>query len=224
MSYPVTKSLYCSTSSFVGTTFGNLSEGVAPPLTNTTWGWNVGTNTPPNYCEMNRGIEVSRTSTQWKAAPTQSIPNQSAGGSGAGNCWIAGPFYGEFTPGIWNTKMVVKAVTNAATHTGRFLYRIWTSPTGSGENAALVTTSFISSSIVTVNSTTVPTLSSASFSLPQINLKNEYILFQTYWDIRTAAGNNSADNDFVLGTGSLIQTSPFVTSKTRFITQINDDF
>jgi hypothetical protein len=215
MSAPVTK-LYYLTSSLFNTTYGGLRDGVAPAQTNTAIGWNVGQNNPPLYCEMNWPAEVARTSTQWQATPTQSIPNQTVGTSN-GNCILGGPINGEFTAGNWIISMSVKAVTNAATHTGRLLYRVWTSPTGSGASASLITASFISSSIVTVNSTTNPAVTTCQFSLPRMNLKNEFLLFQTYWEIVTAAANNNADNDFVLGTGSFIQSSPFIESSAKTV-------
>jgi hypothetical protein len=163
---------------------------------------------------MSYSFEVVRNAAgNWFAAPSASIPNNTRG-----NCWIAGPYLGEFVPGNWNVSMSVIAVSNASSHTGRFIYRIWTSPTGSGENSTLVTSSFISSSIVTVDSQTVPVVSTATISLPKINLKNEYVLIQTYWSIQTAGGNSNADNDFVLGTGSFIQTPSFVTSRCRLVT------
>ncbi len=217
MSVPVTKSLYCDTASFSGTTFGGLLE-VAPPDTNTTWGWNTGQNNPPLYCEMNRGIEVSRTSAQWQASPTQSVPNQNTRGSGAGNCWIAGPYTGEFLSGNWNVSMSVKAVSNPSNHNGQLIYRFWTSPTGSGAGASLVTASFISSSIATITDASTIWVLTSSVSLPRINMKNSYLLVQTYWRIITAGGNNNADNDFVLGTNnSVITTTPFVTSEPSVI-------
>ena len=225
MSLPVTYSYYCSTASFAGTTFGALTR-VAPPQTNTAIGWNTNRNNPPLYSELNWNAEVVRTDAQWLASPTQSAPNQNAGGSGTGNCFIFGPLRGEFFPGIWNITMSVKSTTAAASHTGQLHYRFWTSVTGSGANATLVTSSFLSSSIGTIASNTVPVFMTASFTLPQIILRNSYVLVQTYWSIITSpgggTGNNNVDNNFVFGTGSIVKTSPFISDHPQFMRCIDD--
>jgi hypothetical protein len=211
------KIYYCSTSSFPGTTFGALSDGVNPPVTYTTRGWNTGRINPPLYCEMNWNQEVVRTSTQWQATPTQSAPNQNVGGSGAGNCWALGPVNGEFLAGNWQITMSMKSVTAAAAHTGRFIYRFWTSLTGSGENASLITSSYISSSVLSMpGNTTTVVAGTSSINLPYMNLRNEYIFIQTYWSVITNPGggpaNNNVDQDYVLGniTSSLVRPTSFI--------------
>jgi len=217
MPIPVTKIYYCSTSSYTGTTFGALSDGVNPPATYTTWGWNTGVINPPLYSEMNWNQEVVRTSNQWQSPPTQSAPNQNAGGSGTGNCWALGPVNGEFLDGNWQITMSMKSVTLAAAHTGRFVYRFWTSLTGSGANASLITSSYISSSVLSMpGNTTTVVAGTSSIALPRINLHNEYIFIQTYWSIITSPGggpaNNNVDQDYVLGniTSSLVLPTGFV--------------
>jgi len=226
MPQPVTKIYYCNTASFPGTTYGGLSENVAPPQTNTTWGWESGRNNPPLFSSMNWSWEVNRLNTEWQATPTQSVPAQN-GISGSGDCWVYGPINGEFVPGQWEITMSIKSTTNAASHQGQMLYRIWTAPSGSGLNATLVTSSFITSSIATIASTTVPDFPSASFVLPQVNLRNEYLFVQTYWSIVTSpgggVGNNLTDNNFILGTGSLIRPTAFVTHSTGRMVSWSDD-
>jgi len=223
MSVPFTKTYYCSTGSYPGTTFGDLNV-TNPPSTNTTWGWIVGQNNPPLYCQMNRNIEVARTSVQWLSAPSTDSPNQNTGGSGAGNGWIFGPLDGEFVSGNWQITMSVKATTNAAGQDGQFIYRIWTCESGSGANPSLVTSSFISSSSVT-NLTTTPTALTTSVFLPRINLRgNGYVFLQTYWSILGASTQNGGDVDYVFGlTGSLVTTAPFVTSQARLVTWGHDE-
>ena len=223
MAKAVSNKYYCSTASFAGTTFGALTT-TAPPQTNSTIGWISGRNNPPLYSELNWNAEVSRLSTQWQSPPTQSIPSQNAGGSGDGNCFIMGPFNGEFVAGSWTITMSIISPGNVASHQGRLLYRMWTSPTGSGATATLISSSFISSSVGVVASTTVPAICTASFVLPQVNLHNEYVLVQTYWAIITNPGggvpNNATDNTFILGTGSLVNPTGFVSNRTRATTWI----
>jgi hypothetical protein len=226
MPLPVTKTYYLSTGSYPGTTYGGLLE-TAPPNTNTTWGWIVGQNTPPNFAEMNRGIEIIRNGGAWRAFVTQSAPNQTASGSAGGNGWMMGPINGEFVPGRWQVTMSVKSTTSAAGQDGRFIYRIWTCASGSGAIAALVTSSFIppfiSSSLVT-NLTTTPQVTTTSIAMPQINLHGGYIFFHTNWSITGASTNNGGDVDFVMGSAaSVIRPTGFVTSKTRFVTWSQSD-
>ena len=145
MPSPQNYTYYLSTSSFSGTTFGALSM-TPPPTTNTTWGWNVRQNNPPLFSEMNYGLEIDGADpTHWSATPSASAPVLSVLGSGGGNCWMCGPFNGEFLQGKWNITMSVNAVTNKAAHTGRFHYRFWSSPTGSGANASLISNASTSS-------------------------------------------------------------------------------
>lgn len=222
MSIPINKSYFFSTSSYPGTTYGALTE-VSPPNTNTTWGWVVGQNTPPNYCEMNQSVEVTRTNVQWLAAPTQSVPNQNAGGLGHGNGWILGPIDGEFVPGNWQITMSVKSTTAANGQDGRFIYRVWTCASGSGAGPTLVTSSFISSSTVT-NLTTTPVALTTNIRLPQINLHSGYVFLQTYWMITGAATNNQADVDNVFGSAAgKILSSPFVTSRSQIVSWLQND-
>ena len=222
MSIPINKIFYLNTSSFTGTTYGGLSDGVAPPTTNTTFGWNTGRNNPPLFCELNWNQEVGRTSTQWQATPTSSIPTQNAGGSGAGNCWVVGPIHGEFLSGNWDVSMSMKQVTTAATHTGRFHYRFWSSPTGSGAGATLLSPTFFTSSILSFTNTLATVITgTGSFTLPRVNLNDEYLLIQTYWSIVTSPGggvaNNDVDGDYVLGVNSKIQSTGFVTSRPSLV-------
>jgi hypothetical protein len=167
---------------------------------------------------MNYGLKVNRTSSQWQASPTQSVPTQDAGGSGAGNCWITGPINGEFVSGNWQITMSVKAVSAGASHQGQFIYRIWSSPSTDGNNATLITSSFISSSLITIPNAIAINNGSISFLLPNINLHNEYLLVQTYWSIITAATQTQSDTCYVLGpNNSLIVSSPFIQSNPSII-------
>jgi hypothetical protein len=109
------------------------------------------------------------------------------------------------------------SVTAAAAHTGRFIYRFWTSLTGSGENASLITSSYISSSVLSMpGNTTTVVAGTSSINLPYMNLRNEYIFIQTYWSVITNPGggpaNNNVDQDYVLGniTSSLVRPTSFI--------------
>ena len=215
MPAPVTSpTFYFTTSAFPGTNFGGTSTSTFTTTDQTTNGWNVGANAPPNYAEMNWNTEVVRNAIgAWTAAPSASIPNQSVLGSGGGNCWVLGPFNGEFTPGNWIMTMSFRAVSATNTHTNRIIYRVWTSPTASGQNATLVSPTFFSSSAGVIASTTVRVPFTSSITLPSINLRDEYIFLQTYCMVVTAAGAagaNNADMDHTLGSMSYIQPTPFV--------------
>jgi hypothetical protein len=222
MPRPVTKIFYLSTGSFSGSNFPSLYESPQPVFSASAFGWNVGQNNPPLYCEMNDGVEVVRTSTQWQASPTGSLPSTNVAGSGASNSWAAGPFNGVFSSGSWAITMSVKAVTNANNQTGRFIYRFWKGGDLSGSSAALIMPTFYSSSVnvaVTGGSgTAVINSMSAVIPLPEIQFRSEYLFIQTYWSIVSAAGNNGSDEDFVFGpTASFIKTTLFVQDKPTFM-------
>lgn len=149
-------------------------------------------------------------------------PNLQAG-TNAGNCWMMGPFNGEFLAGNWQITMSQKCVTIGNAHSGRFNYRFWTAPTGSGEGASLITSTFFSSSILNMPANTTTVIAgTASVSLPNINLHNEYIFIHTQWSIITAGTNNNADNDYVFGTtASLVIPPSFVTHSKQQILSWN---
>jgi hypothetical protein len=211
MPYPVTLIHYFNTAAFSGTSFGGITTTAPATTDDATNGWNVGTNGSPNYAEMNYSSEVARNATNaWTTAPSASIPNQNVRSTGNGNCWIMGPFNGEFTEGNWIITMSYRANSSANSHTNRIIHRIWTSPTASGQNATLVSSTYFSSSIGSISSTTTRVPFTSSIALSNINLHNEYILFQTYCMVQTAGGNINADMDISLGTMSLVQPTLFV--------------
>lgn len=225
MPAPVTSpTFYFNTAAFSGTSFGGTST-VAPTTTDTTAnGWNVGTNGVPNYCEMQWNLEVTRNlAGAWSSSVSASIPNQNVLGLGGGNCWMLGPFNGEFTVGNWTITMSMRQVSNASAHTNRIIYRFWKSPAASGVNASLVSSTFFSSSIGSFSTIGVRIPITSSITLPNINLRNEYIFLQTYCMVVTAAGNVSSDMDHTLGSMSYIQPTPFVSHSRQNLVEWSSD-
>ena len=221
MSMPVTKSYYCTTGSFSGSGFALLTETQPLNFAATAFGWNVGQNNPPLFCEMNRAVEVVRTSTQWQATPTASIPNNNAAGSGASNSWAFGPLQGEFLSGSWQITMSVKAQTNANNQRGNFVYRFWKGYDISGSGAILIDPTYFSSSInrAVTGGAGVAVIHNLSASVPLsgIILRNEYVFIQTIWSIFATSGNNGADEDIVFGSASFISTTPFIEDHPQFV-------
>ena len=211
MPAPVTSpTFYFDTSAFPGTNFGGTVT-TAPTTTDTTAGWNVGQNTAPNYAEMNWNSEVVRNANgAWTSVPSASAPRQNVRGSGGGNCWVMGPFNGEFVAGNWNMTMSFRQVSNTSAHTNRVIYRVWTALSASGVNASLVSSTFFSSSIGSFSTLNVRTPMTSSITLPSINLRNEYIFLQTYCMVQTAGGNNASDMDHTLGSMSYVRPTSFV--------------
>ena len=211
MGAPVTLTLYCSTSSFSSSGFPSLSQ--TPSLVlSSSMGWNVGTNSPPLFGEMTASAELLNTNASWLSSPTASIPNNRRG-----NCFVGGPYRGEFLSGSWNITMSVKPVNNSNNNVGNMLYRFWKGFNISGSGASLITSTFYSSSRCVAQggpSRAVSSLTSSN-NLPNVVFRNEYLFIQTYWMIVTAGGGGGGgstnDEDFVFGpTASFIITPSFV--------------
>jgi len=219
MSLPVTKSYYCTTGSYNASGFAALDETAPNLFSATAFGWNMGQNNPPLYCEMYRGVEVLRnTAGRWFPTPSGSgVPNNTIG-----NCWAFGPLTGEFLSASWQITMSVCAITRADAQVGQMIYRFWKADNVSGSGASLISPTYFSSSRAVPGTTAggngIITPLTSSIPLPNINLKNEYFFIQTYWSIVTAGTNNGDDENYVFGiTASLVKSAPFVTSQARMV-------
>jgi hypothetical protein len=219
MGAPVQYTYYFLNTAYAGTNHGGTSL-TAPGNTNTTWGWNVGTLTASSACQMDFGVEVLRTTlTQWKSNITASAPDNIIG-----NCWVIGPLHGRFSDELVKITMSVKATTNATGQDGRFVYRFWKSDNAQSTVSALITGSYISSSIVT-NATTTPVALTSSFRLNQFDLHNEYLFIHTQWQITGPAPNNAADINFVLGSAAANITLPtYISHPTTNVNLIQEEY
>lgn len=222
MGRPVISTYYFTPTAFPGTNFGGSTT--TPTATNlTTWGWVVGNGNPVSsstWCQMDFGVEVARTSTQWKTQPTQSAPDNAIG-----NCWVIGPFNGDFAAATMSISMSIRAVTNASSQAGRFIWRIWKADNATGTIApSLITSSFLSSSLSTGLTTTAQVLS-GSFVLPAFSLHHEWIFIHTQWGITTVGSNPNSDADFVLGAASSsIRLPQYTSHQFVYMPFIQDDF
>ena len=231
MTQPVNYTLYCTTASFSGSGFAALSPTAPSGFSASAFGWNMGSNNPPSYAEMSRSFEIIRTDVlSWLSTPSASIPNPRRG-----NSWAAGPYNGEFLSGSWQITMSVKSVTRTDNQVGRFIYRFWKGNDISGSNAALISSTYFSSSqnpAVTGGTNAAALLSTltkltSSISLPNTIFRNEYLFIQTYWMIITAGGNNGDDENYVFGpSASLVLPTPFVADNPQFMRYIagSDDY
>lgn len=229
MPQPVSTIWYYGSSAVGGTTFGSIGT-IAPTPATTATRWNVNRNNPPLFSEMNYGAIVIRTSTQWQSTPSGSAPNQNTAGTGVGNCFAFNtPFNGEFLSGDWLITGSIIGTVQTATRTGRFVYRLWKSPSITGQNASLLTTGFINSSIATISNITTPVVTTASTTIENINLHNEYLFLQIYWSILTSPGGGTANNNTTQGiyigqNFSSILPPPFVSHNTSKMEWITDEF
>lgn len=218
MGRPIQYTYYPLNVRFVGTNFGGTSL-TAPGNTNTTWGWNVGQNTPPRFCGMSFNVEVARASVRWTTSPTSSAPNNVIG-----DCWMIGPFHGRFDAGLMKITQSIKATNSSTGQDGRFVYRLWHGSNPTGIGAELITGSYISSSIVT-NATTTPLALTGSMNLPSFDLHNEYIFIHTQWSITGAATNNNADVNFVFGvTAANITLPTYISHPTTNVNLIQEEY
>jgi hypothetical protein len=219
MGAPIVYTYYPLNTVFDATNFGDTSL-TAPANTNTTWGWNVGQLTVPRFSHMNFGVEVPRgTAALWSTSPTASLPD-----SVYGNCWVIGPFHGNFVQETTRITMSVKATTSATGQDGGFIYRFWKSPNQNGTGASLIDSSWISSSLVT-NLTTTAQITSTSVVIPSFDLHNEYIFLHVQWRLTGAATNNNADVNFTFGSAATNITLPtYISHPTTNINFIQDEY
>lgn len=219
MGRPIVYTYYPLNTALAGTNFGDTSL-TAPTNTNTTWGWNMGQLTASSACQMDFGVEVLRTDlTQWRSNITASAPDNVIG-----NCWVVGPFHGNFANELLRITMSVKATTNASGQDGRFVYRFWKGSNITGVGAGLITASYISSSIVT-NATTTPVALTSSVNLSTFDLHGEYFFIHTQWQITGVATNNNADINFVLGSAAANIIFPtYISHPTTNVNLIQEEY
>ena len=152
MPAPVTK-IYYLTSSLLGTWGGLTPTVTSQSITPTSWQY--GKNNPSLYSEMNHGVEILRgNAALWMAAPSQSVPNLTAGAStgstyvGYPNSFVIGPLTGIFASGNWQITTSLEANTSAGNGQSRLLFRLWKGTNISGSDATLLNTGFITGSTI----------------------------------------------------------------------------
>lgn len=235
VSIPLT--LYMTTTAFPGTNHGGLST-TPPAGTTTAAGWNCGTRAAGNISPMDFGIEVGRASALWSTTITNSGPNPVIGDS-----LVYGPLKGDFDESTWNVTWSLKSVTQGGTQRGRFLFRVYKTSTPfltgsaytlnllsasyfSGSGGVPATKSYFETSITpSMVSTATQNRCTQSFTLGPQQFRDEYLMFQTFFNITTAGNNPNCDADYIIGPNSgAFKTANFISYRTQFIETISDDF
>ena len=229
MGAPVTTRYYQTANTFAANALFGTSVTIAPAGATTVFGWNMGavaSNTPPKYCQKQAATEVARGSTMWTADPTSSLPNPNLGDG-----WIVGPFYGIFDSGNWQVTMSLRSVTNAGTQLGRLVYKVYSAVDPSIPSTySSLTTNWASSSITpSLATANIQQRITASVSLPQVRLQNQYLIFQELFMLITTGGNANSDADWSYGsTGGTITasilTTPFSQTPPPFMNWIQEEF
>ena len=229
MGAPVTTRYYQTANTFAANALFGTLDTIAPIGATTVFGWNMGSNTsntPPKYCQKQASTEVARTSTMWTVAPTGSLPNPNLGDG-----WIIGPFNGIFNSGNWQVTMSLRSVSNAGAQLGRLVYKVYSAVNPSIQSTySSLTTNWASSSITpSLATTNIQQRITASVTLPQIRLQNEYVVIREIFHLTTVGGNTNADADWSYGStgGSItasILTTPFSQTPPSFINWIQEEF
>lgn len=241
MGLPAPIQLYMTSNAFSGV--GNVQHGrlatTSSANATTTFGWNMGQNTIPRVVQMDMGVEVSRTATNpaWNTTITGSGPNNFLGDS-----WVYGPLEGDFDATNWEISWSFRSVTAASTQRGRILFRIYKAPAVtlsgsvyppyllsasffSGSGAALTNSFVPTSDTATLSATTIRSAVTASFNLGPQQFRNEYLMFQTFFNLLNTASSNNADADWLIGaTSGTIKTANFTPYGMDAVKWSSDDF
>lgn len=239
MSVPARLQLYMGNGKYPTTNHMQLSASVVATVNATTaFGWNVGTNSIPRVVQLQTAAEVSRTSPNppWNATITGSGPNARIGDS-----LVYGPLNGDFDETNWEVSWSFKAVSAASTHLGRLLFRVYKAPSvnlsGSAYPPYLLSASFFSGSSPLTNSFAVTNISpsfaatttinqlTGSFTLGPQQFRNEFLMFQTFFNLTTVGGSVNGDADYLIGpTSGTIKTANFTQYRMNTMKWNDDDF
>lgn len=183
MAHASVRYLYPGSSSFEGSLNGNMLVDLAPPTPEETpTAWDVGKTAGGNGAEMIFGAAL----TSFVSTPIpEGNPNNT-------DCYVAGPFDGIFYSGSWDFKMGV-AGSSAEGASGQIQFKVWKADNPSGVSASLLTQGILSGSNVTNLAVGVVQQSSLVFSMDDVKMNDEYLLFQIAWWITAAAGKNNSD-------------------------------
>jgi hypothetical protein len=207
--------------------FGTLNT-VSPTGATTVFGWRMGTaQTASRCCQKQVATECANTAAAgWTFPITTSVPIPARGDG-----WIMGPFEGIFDAGTWQVTHSLRSVTNAGPQLGRLVYKIYVADDpGNQSTYTSQTATWVSSSITpSLNTLQVQNRITASVSLPQIRLTNQYLIFQEVFQVTTNGNQTNADADWSYGTtdgevsASILPTA-FSQQPPPFVNWITDEF
>lgn len=204
------KTFYPLATKFSGVEHLELQDGgVAPATATTSTGWTVGGIPAAFFSRMDSATERSSGTFGTTIQPSNA-PNNTLG-----DCFVAGPYTGQFAAGTWTLTLPVIAVSRGGAQSGRLRARLWRASASSGSGAAEITSGgWVGSTVVNL-STGAAQNSTVMISLPLVTLANEYLFVQLAWEITTAA-ILFTDYDVLLRVGSAttITTPDFVTGQT----------
>lgn len=149
------------------------------------YGWTVATLTPTKYSSAD--MQTERAAGTFAASPAQ--PDGSiVTTTGAGDCWRTNvPLTGTFAAGDWTLTGSVIAVSLAGGQDGRVGFRIFRDTSENGSTATEITGSIQQGSVVTDLNTTTQQDSTATVTLSEFSVSDEYIFIQIGWEITGAA-------------------------------------
>jgi hypothetical protein len=161
-----------------GDNFGELQLGGSAPAVTVGPGWHVGNEAAAQYARMRfEAVEVPDTAFSATVEPS-GAPSPSLGDS-----FVLGPISGKFLAGDWNFSFGLRAVDAGGSQDGRLRIRLWKAGNLDMSDAVEIT----SGAVVTTTATDIAVGASstvtASVSLPEIVLNNQYLLLQLAWEI-----------------------------------------
>lgn len=203
------KTFYFLSTKFSGVEHLELQDGgVAPATATSSTGWIVGLTLPAQYSLMNSTVEQSADTFQTTEEPSFP-PNNTFG-----DCFVAGPYTGEFAAGNWTFAFPVIAVTSGGGADGRVRFRLWRSSSSSGASATEITRNILKGSLITDLATGAAQTSSLTVDPGIIVLAGEYLFIQVAWEITGLALLITDDVLLRIGSASAITTTNFTSGET----------
>lgn len=192
---------------------GKLDDSAVPTGADHATGWLVAkTATTTPFDVMQFGTEKSGS---WSAT------TEIGGGPATNNCWrTESKVNGTFASGQWLINCLLEANNTASAQRGRLRMRVWRSANADGSSATQITTNSPDQALVSTTSGALTKLTEVTdlvsptdtsvdmvtitWSPGSLTLSNEYLFFETEWEITTAGGSNSSNVRFLAGPATTV--------------------
>jgi len=205
---------------YPGVLHGAMRNFASPFIEN--WGWRYGNISAPRWVQMkfNNEVDFAISHPTWSlTGPTGSIPNPNP----LGDCYVVGPLDGTFNAGEWGISMSLHGEVASPGGSANLNFKFWKALNPSGSGVTAITESYFSSSIASL---TIPTLNrnvTASFTLPEFDMRNEFLFLQVFLHLITTSGNSGAQVFFNFFNSSSLMSAPFMAHKANFVSMIQEE-
>lgn len=204
---------------YLNVVHGSVRDTASPSITS--WGWRYGNISSPRWAQMKfqQVTDFAVSNPTWSlTGPTGSVPNPVLG-----DCWVVGPLDGTFLAGEWKISMSMHGETASPGGTANLNYKFWKAYSPSGSGVTAITESYFTSSIATFTLPTITRTVTASFTLPQFDMKNEFLFLQVFFHLLTSSANSGAEAFMSFFNSSSLMSPPLMTHKGTVIPVIQEE-